>query len=233
MTVDYRDENIPKPLPEIDLNIALPYARAGRLMADWMIADSNGNVNALIVFPSDALAGVDVANACADELKKLSPKSKVRRIGVTFPDRPQLGTKTLVELTKHPDVNYVVGCFDSLTLQVQPAIALAAASGSKTAKRIKIVSFNAIAAVMTMLQKREIVAAEVGAPNIWHGWAQIDAALRLMTNSPLVKTEGIGLRIFDRTNLGAKFNLSAPEENWYGPNFRKQVADGFKQLWRV
>ena len=107
VSVDSRDESFPPQSPLLNQAIALPYSRAGRLCADWIIADSGGSANVLIINTADFPAGTDVGIAAAARFKKYAPATKVKSIGVTFPQWGTLNTRVRTELTANPDLNYI------------------------------------------------------------------------------------------------------------------------------
>jgi ribose transport system substrate-binding protein len=227
VTVDTRDESFPPAFPEIDASIALPYYHAGALAADWIISDSQGKGSVLIFESSDLPSSVDVGTAATKEFAKYAPGIKVRTIGVTLTQWSSLNTRVATELTADPSITYVLPVFDGMALTIVPGIQQAGA-----ANRVKVSTFNASPAVMKYLKEGVVVGADVGNSNVWHGWAQIDEALRLVTGHQPAKSEKIKLRIFDKSNIGT-IDITKPEETWFGPTFPQDFRSGFKRLWGV
>ena len=78
-------------------------------------------------------------------------------------------------------------------------------------------------------QPGDPLAADVGSPLGWSGYAIADNGLRILAGVTPVKDEKIPLRTFDRTNIGT-VDLNASDATWYGPTDYKVE---YKKLWGI
>jgi ABC-type sugar transport system substrate-binding protein len=109
-----------------------------------------------------------------------------------------------------------------MVLNMLPAVHAANAQD-----RVKIVSFNALPAILTSLGKGDVVAADVGASGQQLGWALADQVLRVLTHHRPVLNVQLPIRLFDGTNVGS-INLNAPQQTWYG---NVDFAAAYQKLW--
>jgi hypothetical protein len=92
---------------------------------------------------------------------------------------------------------------------------------------VKLVSQNASQADIEAIAKGDDPeVANVGGPNEWLGWGTVDQIARLAVKKPVVPTEGVPNRTFDRSNIGS---IDVAKKNtWYGPlDFRAF----YRKLW--
>jgi hypothetical protein len=83
-------------------------------------------------------------------------------------------------------------------------------------RTIKVAAFNATPVVMqNELAKPSPLAADVGGPNQWYGFALADQVLRVLIGAAPVADEHVPLRLFTRANIGT-INVKADESTWYG-----------------
>ena len=202
-----------------------PHQAVGKLMADFTIADSGATGKVVVLWSSDAKGiGVPQLKGITDEFKRLAPKMTVETRDVPVArwtaDLPTL-TGTLIA---DPNVKYLLPLYDGMVLNMLPAVHAANAQ-----HRVKIVSFNALPAMMTSLSKRDVVAADVGTSGQQLGWALADQILRVLTrHRPLLDIQ-LPIRLFDNKNIGS-INLSAPQQTWYG---NVNFAAAYEKLWRL
>jgi ribose transport system substrate-binding protein len=85
-----------------------------------------------------------------------------------------------------------------------------------------------------MLAKNNFLYASVGQASAYEGWADADAALRLISGTPgnQLPTYTIPVRLFTRQNVGSITLTAAGEASggWYGST--KYTSD-FLKLWGV
>jgi ribose transport system substrate-binding protein len=202
-----------------------PHRAAGKLMADFTIADSGGSGKAVIVWSSDAKSiGLPQVQGIQNEFKRLAPNMRVEVRDVPVArwtsDLPTL-TGTLVQ---DQSVKYLLPLYDGMVLNMLPSVHAANAQD-----RVKIVSFNALPAMMKSLSQHDVVAADVGTSGQQLGWALADQCLRVLTHHKPVLNIQLPLRLFDSNNIGS-INLSAPQPTWYGGlNF----AAAYQRLWKL
>jgi ABC-type sugar transport system substrate-binding protein len=135
-------------------------------------------------------------------------------------DLPTL-TGTLV---RDRNLKYLLPLYDGMVLNMLPAVHIANAEN-----RVKIVSFNALPAILTSLKKRDVVAGDVGTSGQQLGWAMADQVLRILTKRKPVRDVRLPVRLFTRRNIGS-INLKGSQASWYGSlDFKK----AYKKLWGV
>lgn len=197
------------------------YSCAGRLIADYAIAASNGKANAMAIEDSDVGVSAPEIAGIKSEMRKLCPSCSLKVEDVLVSEWAQrIPTITQTSLADR-NVNWMLPIYDGMATYMLPAIHAANAQG-----RIKIATFNADLAQMQSMSQKDVIAADLGGPLAWMGWAIADQALRVITGNKPVANENVPLRMFDRSNLN-KINLKKPEATWYGVNF----AAAYKKLW--
>lgn len=200
------------------------YPCAGREMAAFAVADSNGKANSVIFQAPELSVTPAFTKAILDEMKRLCPDCKTRVVDSPLAQwstsLPSLTTSTL---QSDPSVNYIFALFDPMTALMAPPILAMNAQG-----RVKIVTRGAALPAMQQLKKGEVVAANMGGPQHWLGWAFMDQALRVLTGAPPLADEMVPNRLFDPTNIN-ELDLSK-DDDWYGP---VSFGANYKKLWGV
>lgn len=201
-----------------------PFEQAGRLEADWVIKETAGDANVLVVTASDANSTVSLLEGMKDEFETRCPACRVRYVDVPIPqwaDRVQ--TEVQSALLADPGIDYVIPIYDSMSQYVRPAILAAGA-----ADRVRISTFNGTPFVLRMLQEDDIVEMDVGENLAWVGWATMDQTFRVIAGEEPVESELTPLRVFDDANID---EAGAPPQldTGYGDAF----VSGYKTLWGV
>lgn len=209
-------------------DVSPSYSDAGSLMADYVIADSGGHADVLLLnSPDVGDANVETA-AFQAQLAKLCPACKVKVDGIPQIDRTsQLPPAVTSAISADPNLNYIVPVFD--TMYPYFSSALTASAG---ASRISLVGFDASGAEMTLLQKHaQGWVADGGYDDTWLGWASMDEAFRAMLHQPATENEDIPLRFFTAaTTQGMNFAPGSPVDPWFG---NPAYQSGFMALWSL
>jgi len=201
------------------------YRCAGKEMADWAIADSNGTAHVEIFsVSSSGLVSRNEQAGMTEEFSRLCPGCKVSIFDTTIAQWNQLTSQTPTILSRDPSINYLLPLFDGQALFIIPAVVSA---GKKD--KVKLASFNGTPDVLTAIQQNNVAGADVGSPAVWEGWAVADETLRILTGQPAVTDTKIPERLFTKNNIG-DFNVSTPEATWYGS---VDLAKSFKALWQL
>jgi ribose transport system substrate-binding protein len=199
------------------------YSCAGKLIADFVIADSGGDAKGTIFISKDVSNGTDEEKGMRDEFAELCPDCEFESQNVPVAEwNSKLSTLTRSTLTSKPDTNYLLALYDGMTIPMIPAVAQAGKADS-----VKIVSFNATPAVMQEMAKGNVVAADVGGANVWFGWGLADQVLRVLSGEDAVEDENIPLRMFTPENMDS-IDLSKDESTWYGS---ADFEGEYKKLW--
>lgn len=200
-----------------------PFAGPGKLMADWLVADSKGNANVLFLSSKDVpVIAALVETGFVSELHRLCAGCKVTVVASPTSQWNQLTTITPSLIRKYPSANYLAADFDGQVIFMVPGVTAAGAQS-----RVKIVSFNATPSVMQDIKNHNVVGGDVGGPNLLQGWAFAEEGLRVLDGLPPLNDLNIPTRLFDSSNIDS-IDLSAQESQWYGVgDFQAQ----FEKLW--
>jgi ribose transport system substrate-binding protein len=212
-----------------DANVAFQYSKSGRLTADWVIADSNGKANVLVIATSDVPNSAAVVNdGYLAEFKAKCPGCTVTTKDIPISQwSTGLAPLTQSALTSNPNLGYIIPAYDGMSTFVDPAIQSAGKASS-----VKVATFNADLQPMQEMAKHNIIYVDVGSHNTYEGWAYADQALRLMTGTKPVPNEFVPIRVFTRDNVGSLQLTQAATDSgvWFGP--ATYVAE-YKKLWGV
>jgi ribose transport system substrate-binding protein len=229
----------PKPVPAAEQalgvvgEVAFCYACGGRLMADWVVADSKGKpVGAASWFNPEVGVGINSLGGMKGEFKRLGCNCTFKHIyGDPF---SQIATKTALEVAaalQDPSIGYLMPVYDVYDTYIVPAVHHANKQDS-----VKFVSFNANPPAMKLMKQHDVVWADVGSPTPWYGWGLADQALRVLSGVKPVVDENIPLRMFTRDNVNG-LNLNVKPSGggygndvgiWYGTNYKA----GYSSLWK-
>ena len=189
---------LPKlPGPSVDGYITTDHAAGGKVLADWMIADSGGRAKVLMLdepeFPELAIRN----NAIRAELRSACPgctivSSAKFSIGTMAQQLPSLVTSTL---QSHPEIGYVVAPFDSAATFAAQGIQQA---GTTTVKLVGAEGDpDGLSRVRSGAQ-----AVDLATVPGWAGWAAVDDLLRLFQGRP-VSNYTLPQRLFTAQNVPA------------------------------
>jgi ribose transport system substrate-binding protein len=208
--------------PAITGVVDVRYGEAGRIMADWTIAQSHGKADALIIESNDVVSSPVEAGDAADSFKKNCPDCKVRTINIPVSDwASQTQTQVESELRAHPNIDYILPVYDSQSQYIAPAITLAGDKG-----KVHIVTYDGTAFVLKMLQEHDAVVMDVGEDLKWIAWAIMDQEMRIMAGLKPVKFENTPLMIFTSKNVDSA-GVPPVQSKGYGNGF----VTGYEKLW--
>lgn len=220
----------PENVPEgADARVSFQYSLSGRLVSDWIITDSGGTANVLIIQSPESGNVPDlVGKGYAAELKEKCPSCKVKIVDVAIADwATKLQSTVQAQLAGDPSIDYVIPIYDGAGTYIVPGIQ---AAGAKD--RVKVATFNANLDPMKKMAAGESIFVEVGSHNAYEGWAYADQSLRLLTGQKPVPNEFVPARVFTRDNVGG-LQLTAEAERsgvWFGDDGYKAK---FAALWDV
>ena len=225
--VHFYDNSLPDPpacegCADLAANVTAPFYDAGKAAADWIIADSQGKANTLIVGGSDILPSPGTIETMEGEFKANCPDCKSTVINIPVAD---WNTKTQGEiqsaLQKDPTINYVYVLYDALVAGALPAVETLGRTD------VKIGSYNGSAFALDDIAKGTAVAMNVGEDTPCIGYTSADQAFRVLTGAAPVKTS-TPIRIWDKTNVAETGAPAAQPGVGYGT----ACVDGFKALWK-
>jgi ribose transport system substrate-binding protein len=196
--------------------------------ASWVVADSDGAANVLVVKVTDTPATIlwieQGALATYDEL---CPDCTVSVVETNTGQLDKLPSLVSSALVRDPDIGYVHVAFD---VTVQPTI-----QGLQSAGRndVKVVSQDGVLPVMQSLGQGQFMAAEVGFNQEALAWYGADQALRMMAGQESVQELAFPYRRLFTRDDAAGLELTPEGEasgEWFGDT---GYTDGFLELWGV
>ena len=226
--------DVSQPAPaSLDLSVPAEYTVAARLEVDWIILQTKGKANVVVVTSNEILPTGAIVPAIKDEFKKVCGSA----CKVTFLNAPVTEWATKITpgiqaaMVKDPTINYILPIYDSMSQFVVPAITAAGKTG-----KVFIATYNGTPFVMDLLKQGTVVKMEVGENLDWMGWAYVDAAARLLAGLTLPKppnhfNEHTALRVFTAANISEAMGKDgkAALSTGYGNAY---IA-GYKKIWGV
>jgi ribose transport system substrate-binding protein len=215
------DRVMPRP-KNITSTVFAPFTAAARLEADWVILDTNGKADAVIITSNEVPPSRYIVAAMQAEFRKHCPSCKTTVIDVPAAD---WGTKmqpaTQSALIKDTNVNYVIPIYDSASQFVIPGILAAGRSG-----KVKIASYNGTPFVLGDIKSKNTVVMDVGESQDWIGHANMDQVLRLLTGHKAITNAQTPIRVFTSNNITAVGNPPNPNKA-----FGNSYVAGYTKLW--
>lgn len=220
------DSTVPVPECEgcasgVSALVTAPFYTAGKAAADWIIADSNGEANVLLVGGSDVLPSPGTVDAMNAEFEAECPACATTEINIPVAD---WGTKTQSEiqsaLQKDPSIDYVYVLYDALVAGAVPAVETLGRAGE-----VKIAGYNGSPYALDFIRDGDVVVMNVGEDTAAIGYATMDQAFRLLLGVDPVETR-TPIRIWDDTNVE---EAGIPAEP--GVGYGTAYVDGYRELW--
>lgn len=199
-----------------------PFNTAAELLADWVILEAKGDVNALIPIVGGVIPSPGMKDAIKQEFATYCPKCTYKFIDIPLADfaSSKLANDIQASVSGDPNVNWIIDQLDSMEPSTITAINTAGRAG-----KIKVVGYNGSTFAIKDVQDKKAMVMDVGESAPWIGYATMDQAFRILLGKPTVK-ESAPVRVFDSTNASAAGTPPTLTEG-YGSSFQ----DGFKKLW--
>jgi ribose transport system substrate-binding protein len=212
-----------------DARVAFAYSLSGKLVSDWIIQDSGGHANVLIIQSPEVGNVPDlVGKGYVGELKAKCPSCTVKIIDVTISDwATKLQSTVQAQIAGDSAINYIIPIYDGMTTYVVPGVQAAGAQD-----RVKVASFNANLDPMKKMAAKKSMYVDVGSHNAYEGWALADQSMRLITGQKPLADELIPARVFTRENVGTLELTPATERSgvWFGDDTYKAK---YKAIWGI
>jgi ribose transport system substrate-binding protein len=196
------------------------YTTAGELEACTAVVKTKGKATVAIMSTPD----IDPAKFVVQGARKIFAQCGGCQVKATTQTPLANWTTALPGLAqstlrRNPDINFLVPVLDQMALFVATGV-------RQSATKVPVVSFNGTPAVLSLVQKGDVIVADPGEDNTWIGWHTIDQAMRgMLKMSPA--DPAVPIRYFDKSNLAG---LNVNDGNaLYGSSF---IA-GYKRLWGV
>ena len=174
------DPQLPTP-EQKDLGVAgqvtFCYSCAGKLIADYAIHDSGGNVNGVSYWSPDDGVGKYETGGMQSEQKRLCPDCQISFKDVLISQwAKQIPSMTQTDLRANPNLNWMLPVYDGMTEFMLPAIHAANAQD-----KVKIATFNADKTAMHSMANGDVIVADIGSPLKWFGYGVADQTMRVIT----------------------------------------------------
>jgi ribose transport system substrate-binding protein len=203
--------------------------KIGSLMANWIIANSDGKANVAYVDIPLYPSLVGQGQGAASEFAKLCPGCTFATlpVSVTQLGAGQVPAAIVSYLQAHPSVNYLYLSFQDLDIGVYAALRTAGLTS-----RVKIVGTEAQASQLKeMVNGQETMWSILPEPYVM--WEVVDWMARqsegVLTPAALAADDS-GLAFIVDTPKAAQAQLAANGGNWPGPvNYQSE----FEKLWHV
>ncbi|MDP1878358.1 MAG: sugar ABC transporter substrate-binding protein [Actinomycetota bacterium] len=223
--IHFHDDSNPAPptcegCENVTAVVTAPFNVAGKAAADWIIADSGGTANTLIVGGSDILPSPATIDTMTKEFDENCAGCEYTVINIPVAD---WNTKTQTEiqaaLQANPDINYVYVLYDAMVAGAVPAVETLGRTD------VKIGSYNGSPFALDFIAQGDTVAFNVGEDTPGIGYAAIDQAFRILTGNEVVQTR-TPIRIWDDTNVAEAGTPAQP-----GAGYGDAYVAGYQSLW--
>jgi ribose transport system substrate-binding protein len=207
----------------VDYSGKVDFTGAGKLLAAWAYAKTEGKPNVLIITSSDVLPSIPFVKAIQEELTALCPDCKQTVLDVPVSDwatKIQSGTQSA--LLADTGINYILPIYDSMSQFVIPAMRITGVEGS-----VKVASFNGTPFILDMIREGQIQM-DIGESLGWAGYAAVDNIMRMLCGKPEAAKLNVPLLIFDEKNVKTA-GIPANFNDGYGDSY----LDGFHKLWML
>lgn len=203
-----------------------PFERGARLMADYIIAESDGKANILEIRSSDLSPDNPMTEAFTAEIEKYCPGCTTEHIDIPVTQwSQQITPQVQTALTANPKIDWVAPHYDFMGTLAATGVKQAGAKD-----RVSMASFNGNLAPLEMIQKKDVHVADVGEDITWLSWAQMDLAFRIMSGGePLPDNDPkTATRILDESNID---EVGTPPA--FGQGYGDAYVSGYEKLWGV
>jgi ribose transport system substrate-binding protein len=203
--------------------VAIDYRKAGTLLADWVIADTDAKANVLVLVSSEVMSTESVVEGIKAEFAELCPDCKIQIQNVPVNEwSTKIQPTVQAELLRNPNLNYIVPIYDSMSQFVLPAVTMTGKEG-----KVKIATFNGTPFVIGLVNQGK-VEMNIGENLDWIAHAILDAEMRMLCNLAPINDPKIPFYIFDRNN--AK-NAGTPPKVSTG--YGDAYVQGYRNLWKL
>ena len=204
-------------------SVSIYYEQAGRLLADWVIAKTEGDANVLAVTINEVVSTKPMMHGIQDEFAKHCGDScKLSTVNTAIADvATRIQPQVQSALVKDPNINYVIALYDSA--EAPFVVAGIRQAGAKD--RVKVVTFNGTPSVLKMVKSGD-VEMDVGESLDWISYGIMDQVMRLAGGLDPVADPKLPIRIFDSSNVD-ETGTPPTDSQGYGDGYR----DGYMKLW--
>jgi ribose transport system substrate-binding protein len=180
-------------------NAGPPWRLVGKLMAEWIVANSGGDAHILYLTIPDVDGALQEESQFKSTLGQLCPSCTMEVKGVVVADwASDVAPATSAALLADRSINFVVPGFDPMVDFAGPAIQQLGRQNS-----VKIVTSGSTFTQMQQLSRDQLIYADVGIDYPALGMLEADQVLRAITASTQEKALAPPVKVFTRTNIGS------------------------------
>jgi ribose transport system substrate-binding protein len=208
----------------VTATVRTPATRRLRLVSDYVISDTEGKGNVLVLTSDDIRISRAIGPAIKDQFATECPDCSVTVTDVPLADwASKIQTTVQSEITKNPDLDYIIPVFDGMA---QYAIAGVLQAGAQD--RVSIATADATPSVLADLQRGRVVKRDGGTNPAWIAWANMDQAMRILSGAGQIKSgnENLPIRLIDESNVA-----ETGEPPVLGKGFGDAYIEGYDKLW--
>lgn len=199
-----------------------PFLEAAQLEADWVIADSKGKAEVLLITTNEFPPSKPQRDVMQREFRQHCPDCKVTVVDVPPNDWPtKLSPAVQSFVLAHPNARYVVPFYDSEAPFVRGGVRAAG-----KADKIKIVTYNGTPSVLKLIQAGDVVAMDVGENPKAIGYLGMDQVLRVLSGVKPAKHSTNAVRVFEASNVA-----EAGKPPKLGVGYGSEEEPGLLKLW--
>ncbi|MGE4369628.1 MAG: sugar ABC transporter substrate-binding protein [Burkholderiaceae bacterium] len=203
--------------------VPIDYRKAGQLIADWAIMDTQGKANALVIISSEVFSTGSMVEGIKAEFAEVCPDCKYKIQNVPVNDwSTKIQPTVQAELLRDSTINYVLPIYDSMSQFIVPAITLTGKQDS-----VKIATFNGTPFVIGLIQQGK-VEMDIGENLDWIAHAVLDAEMRMLCGLDKIKDPKIPFFIFDKNNANT---AGTPPQLSTG--YGDAYVEGYNKLWKL
>jgi ribose transport system substrate-binding protein len=209
------------PDPSVDLAMRVNYYKVGGILADFVIADTKGKVNALIIGSDEIVPTPVFVKGITDKLDACGAGCKYTYINAPVPEwSTKIRSSVQSALIADPSINHIIPIYDSMSQFVIPAITITGKTGE-----VGIVTFNGTPFVIDEIRKGNVTM-DVGESIGWIARSLLDGSMRKMCGLEAKNELYIPFFIFDKNNAKTA-GIPAAYDKGYGDDY----VLGYKRLW--
>jgi ribose transport system substrate-binding protein len=210
--------------PPVDVKVELDRKAIAAANSAWIAQDSGGDAKVLVVrddeFPETKVTSDAYSTDLPSECSGCSVEDEVEFTLALASQR--LASEVSQALRQHPEINYIIQPFDTVTTFVEQGIAQAGKTG-----QVKIVGLGADPPSFEAM-KEGSMAESFGTPAEWMGWDAVDGLIRSFAGKPVPKLNPQTQSNYDVPERYVTAEAPEPGPNGW-PDFDYQSK--FELLW--
>ncbi|WP_432542994.1 sugar ABC transporter substrate-binding protein [Kineococcus sp. SYSU DK002] len=223
-TLQTGDTFSPQAADLVTAQVTAPFDEAAALIANWAIADSEGEANAVLLTADEVPPSKGMVESMRATFEQNCPACTVKVVNVPVTDwATKISGEVQTALQSDPGVGYVLPIYDSMALYAQQGVTAAGKTG-----QVQMASFNGTPDVLKLMQDGDVMAMDVGEDIRWLAWSTLDQVGRVLTGAPLVADgdQKTPLKVFTDENVDATGTPPVA-----GQGYGDAHVAGYEALW--